>query len=67
MNHLRQKNMNTLRSLLNEVALLTIVTIVKRASLFNRDLRVLRQQAQRAYCSNMYTVAKEQYHICTVK
>ena len=30
----------TLRSLLNELARLTIVTIVKRASSFNRDLRV---------------------------
>ena len=30
----------TLRSLINELARLTIVTIVKHASLFNRDLRV---------------------------
>ena len=31
----------TLRSLLNELAHLTIVTIVKQASSFNRDLRVI--------------------------
>ena len=31
---------STLRSLLNELAGLTIVTIVKPASSFNRDLRV---------------------------
>ena len=30
----------TLRSLLNELARLTIVTTLKRASLFKRDLRV---------------------------
>ena len=31
---------NTLRSLLNELARLRIVTILKRASSFNRDMRV---------------------------
>ena len=35
----------TLRSLLNELARLTIKTIVKRASSFNRDLRVIRKSS----------------------
>ena len=34
------KSTNTLRSLLNELARLTVMNTVKQASLFNRDLRV---------------------------
>ena len=36
--------LTTLRSLLNELAGLTIQTIVKQASSFNRDLRVWKNQ-----------------------
>ena len=36
----------TLRFLLNELARLTVLNTVKRASLFNRDLRVLTEMLQ---------------------
>ena len=40
---------STLRSLLNELARLTVFSTVKRASSFNRDLRVLEGQIKGTY------------------
>ena len=37
----KQNNCNTLRSLMNELARLTVLNTVERASSFNRDLRVI--------------------------
>ena len=51
----------TLRSLLNELAHLRVVTIVKRASLFNRDLMVGRSQPLNFNSEEYYPIIHQDF------